>query len=157
MSDWNIEERPNRFPWPPVLLVLFIALGFVLRAALPFDVARTPFGQFAGFVLIALALALDAWASFTFTRAKTTILPHRGSQALVTHGPFAYSRNPIYVGNLMILAGVGLLAGSLWHIVLAPALAFAIGYFAIRREEAHLAARFPREWTEYTARVRRWI
>jgi protein-S-isoprenylcysteine O-methyltransferase Ste14 len=100
---------------------------------------------------------LDAWASFTFTRAKTTILPHRGSQALVTHGPFAYSRNPIYVGNLMILVGVGLLAGSLWHVVLAPALAFAIGHFAIRREEAHLAARFPHEWAEYTARVRRWI
>jgi protein-S-isoprenylcysteine O-methyltransferase Ste14 len=157
MSDWNIEERPNRFPWPPVLLVLFIVLGFALRAVLPFDVARTPFSQFAGFVLIALALALDAWASFTFTRAKTTILPHRGSQALVTHGPFAYSRNPIYVGNLMILVGVGLLAGSLWHVVLAPALAFAIGHFAIRREEAHLAARFPGEWAEYTARVRRWI
>jgi protein-S-isoprenylcysteine O-methyltransferase Ste14 len=157
MADWDIKDRPNRFPWPPVLLVLFIGLGFVLRAFLPFGLERTPVSQLVGFVFIACALGLDAWASITFSKAKTTILPHRGTETLVTDGPFQYSRNPIYVGNLMILAGVGLLAGSVWHVALVPLLALAIAHMAIRREEAHLEAKFPTQWAAYSSRVRRWL
>jgi protein-S-isoprenylcysteine O-methyltransferase Ste14 len=157
MTNWDIQERPNRVPWPPLLLVAMICVGFVLRELVPFGVSRTPLSQFSGFVLIAGALALDGWASLTFSRAKTTILPHRGTRNLVTTGPFQFSRNPIYVGNLLILAGVGLLAGSPWHVVLVPALAATIWYFAIAREEAHLAANFPEEWPNYSARVRRWL
>lgn len=157
MNDWDIKERPNHFPWPPVWLVIMIAVGFALRELIPLGVSRTPLSQFAGFVLIACALGIDGWASLTFSKAKTTILPHRGTRSLVTSGPFQYSRNPIYLGNLMILAGVGLLAGSPWHIALVPVLAFAVWHFAIAREESHLAANFPNEWADYSAKVRRWL
>lgn len=157
MSTWNIKERPNRFPWPPMLLVGAILLGFVLRGVLPFGFERTLVSQAIGALFVMAALATDVWASLTFRRAQTTIMPHQGTQALVTSGPFQYSRNPIYVGNLMILAGVGLLAGSLWHILLVPVLAFAVQRFAIMREEAHLAANFGQAWESYTSKVRRWV
>lgn len=157
MPDWNIHDRPNRFPWPPVLLVVAISLGFVLRHFLPMTIATTPLLQAFGALLIGSALALDVWASLTFRHAQTTILPHRGTQALVDAGPFAYSRNPIYIGNLMILCGIGLLAGSLWHVALVAPLALAIQHLAIAREEMHLATRFPEEWATYTGKVRRWI
>ncbi len=157
MSDWNIKDRPNRFPWPPVLLICLIALGLVLRAVWPLGFERTGISQAVGGLFVVAALASDVWASLTFRKAQTTILPHQGTQALVTRGPFAYSRNPIYVGNLLILLGVGLLAGSLWHVVLVPVLALAVQHFAIVREEAHLAANFPQGWADYSAKVRRWI
>lgn len=157
MASWDINDRPNRFPWPPVLLILTIALGFGLQQMFAFGPGRTGAGMVAGLALIALALMLDVWASFTFTRARTTILPHRGSAALVSSGPFRFSRNPIYLGNLMILTGVGFVAGSLWHIVLVPILALAVFHLAIKREEAHLRARFPQDWADYSASVRRWI
>lgn len=157
MTNRPYEDRPNRFPWPPVLLVLAIITGFVLRQIVPLNVAVTPLLQTLGALLIGCALALDVWASLTFHRARTTILPHRGTQALVSTGPFAYSRNPIYLGNLMIVGGIGLLAGSLWHIVLILPLGLAIRHLAILREEQHLAARFPDAWAEYAQRVRRWV
>ncbi len=157
MTNWNIKDRPNLFPWPPVLLGIAILGGFSLNQLMPIAVASSPLNQFIGLALIAGALALDVWASLTFRRAKTTILPHRGSDALVTGGPFQYSRNPIYLGNLLILGGIGLLLGSVWHIALVAPLGYAIMRFAITREEAHLEAKFPREWADYTSRVRRWI
>lgn len=157
MTPWDIKQRPNRLPWPPVLLLGTIGLGFLLRALFPFGFESTPISQTIGALFIACALALDVWASLTFRRAQTTIMPHQGTKSLVTGGPFQYSRNPIYVGNLLILVGVGLLAGSLWHVVLVVPLAFAIQSLAIVREEAHLAANFGKEWQYYTQQVRRWV
>lgn len=157
MTNWDIVDRPNRFPWPPILLGTAILIGFALRQALPLNFANPLSVQIIGALFIAGALALDIWSSLTFRKARTTILPHRGSQALVTSGPFTFSRNPIYLGNLMILFGLGLLAGSLWHLILIPALGLAISRLAITREEQHLKARFPVEWAQYAGKVRRWI
>lgn len=157
MKNWDIKDRPNLFPWPPVLLGLAILGGFSLGQLVPIAVATTPISQAVGLILIACAVGLDVWASLTFRRAKTTILPHRGSEHLVKTGPFAYSRNPIYVGNLLILGGIGLLLGSIWHVALVAPLGIAIGRLAIFREEEHLAANFPQEWAAYSSAVRRWV
>ena len=160
MNSSDLSERPNRIPWPPLLLVLTIGAGFGMDALVPFRpslVDGSLVARALGALLILIALGLDIWASVTFRRAKTTILPHRGSEALVTDGPFAFSRNPIYVGNLLIMAGVGLLGGTLWPLVLVPVLALALTWLAIAREEAHLAQRFPDAWQTYRARVRRWL
>lgn len=157
MTNWDFKDRPNLVPWPPVLLALAILSGFALDQLILLDVSRTPLSRFIGVMLISGALALDVWSSLTFRKAQTTILPHRGSEALATGGPFAYSRNPIYLGNLLILFGVGLFFGSVWHIALVLPLAVAITRLAISREEKHLETKFPRQWADYTSKVRRWI
>ncbi|MEM6383615.1 MAG: isoprenylcysteine carboxylmethyltransferase family protein [Pseudomonadota bacterium] len=157
MTPWDIKDRPNLFPWPPVLLGIAILGGFALGQLAPIAVASSPTSQAIGFVMIACALGLDVWASLTFRKARTTILPHRGTDTIVTAGPFAYSRNPIYLGNLLILGGIGLLVGSVWHIALVAPLGIAINRLAIAREEAHLAAKFPEQWNAYAQRVRRWV
>lgn len=157
MTNWDFKDRPNLVPWPPVLLALAILSGFALDQLISLDVSRTPLSRFIGVMLISGALALDVWSSLTFRKAQTTILPHRGSEALATGGPFAYSRNPIYLGNLLILFGVGLFFGSVWHIALVLPLAVAITRLAISREEKHLETKFPRQWADYTSKVRRWI
>ena len=161
MSMNERRQRPNSIPWPPILLVLALVAGFALLAVTPpgWPLAFEPWLalQFVGAALIGVALGLDVWASMVFRARKTTVLPHRASSALVTSGPFSYSHNPIYVGNLLILAGVGVMAGSLWHVALVPVLAFAITHLAIRREEAHLSANFPAQWADYSSGVRRWL
>lgn len=157
MANWDIESRPNIFPWPPVLLVIFIAAGLGLDRIMPLPLAIGLPGAAVGVLLIIGAVALDIWASLTFRRARTTLLPHCGTNALVTGGPFRFSRNPIYVGNMMILVGVGLVTVSAWPIMLAPLLALAIQKLAIEREEAHLHARFGTAWQRYADEVRRWV
>ncbi len=151
-------DRPNRLPVPPMIflgcLVAAWLVDWLMPAAVPF--AREPV-RIAGAVMIGLGLMLMVWSSSTLNRARTTVLPHRASTALVTSGPFAISRNPIYVGNTLILAGFGGIANSLWYWLAAGVALLLVDRLAVRPEEAHLAARFPEEWAAYAARVRRWL
>lgn len=110
-----------------------------------------------GWVLIVCALAIDAWALMTFRRHRANIMPHRPATALIMDGPFAHSRNPIYLANIMLTAGLGFAIGSRWFLLGAAVLFFMLTEWAVKREERHLAAAFPQLWRDYSAAVRRWI
>jgi protein-S-isoprenylcysteine O-methyltransferase Ste14 len=115
-------------------------------------------GAFAvGGLLVALALGLDLWAMLEMRRRRANILPHRAATALVTTGPFAWSRNPIYLANGLLLLGLGGLFDNAWLFVAAPVAAFATDRVAIRREERHLAALFGAAWSAYAISVSRWF
>lgn len=147
-------DRPNAVPWPPIILVGAAVTAFVAGTVLPLRLDVPPaLGWIAG----AAALALDGWAMATMARAHTNILPHRAAGRLVTTGPFALTRNPIYVGNALLLAGVGLAVGSAWFLLAAAAAAVATHHLAVLREERHLAARFGADWEAYARRTPRWI
>lgn len=153
----NIAERPNAIPWPPVLLVAGIAFGALLGMFLPLDVAIPTPLRLAGFVLLAAGITFDVSAIFWMARARTNILPHKPAGALLTSGPFRVSRNPIYVGNTITLAAMGLAFANLWYAVAAAVMALLVHRLAILREEAHLAARFGKAWNDYAARTPRWL
>jgi protein-S-isoprenylcysteine O-methyltransferase Ste14 len=156
----DARDRPNAIPWPPILLLALIALGIALQWLVPlpwiYGLAALE-ATVLGVTMIVAAFAIDIWAALVFRGHKTTIMPNRGSTRLVTGGPFRFSRNPIYVGNLMVVAGLGLVLANPWLLILAPVLGFALHNLAIRREERHLEALFGGEWRDYKARVRRWI
>ena len=153
----NIAERPNAIPWPPVLLVAGIAFGALLGMFLPLDVAIPAPLRLAGFILLAAGIAFDVSAIFWMSRARTNILPHKAAGVLLTSGPFRVSRNPIYVGNTITLAAMGLAFANLWYAVAAAVMALLLHRLAILREEAHLAARFGKAWNDYAARTPRWL
>jgi protein-S-isoprenylcysteine O-methyltransferase Ste14 len=157
MSD-TPDDRPNRLPLPPIIYIGCLLGGWLLAeyAPVPVDLPRELL-RIKGAVMIGLGLMLMVWSSSTLSRARTTVLPHRPSTALVTTGPFSVSRNPIYIGNTLVLAGFGGIAGSLWYWVAAGVALVLVDRLAVRREEAHLAARFPAGWVTYSARVRRWL
>ncbi|MEP9351595.1 isoprenylcysteine carboxylmethyltransferase family protein [Xanthobacter sp. KR7-225] len=153
-------ERPNRIPWPPLLYGAALALGFGLGWLAPLGWPREPAGgalRIAGGTLAAMGLALDLWSVVALHRARTNILPHRAADRLVTGGPYALSRNPIYLGNTLLVLGLGLALANGWLMVAAFTAAVATDRLAARREEAHLAARFGAEFAAYRARVPRWI
>ncbi len=156
----DAHDRPNRIPWPPILLVLTIALGIALQWLVPlswlYGLAALE-ATVLGVAMIVAAFAIDVWAAIIFRRHKTTIMPHQPSARLVTHGPFRFSRNPIYLGNLMVVAGLGLVLSNLWLLLATPVLGYALHTLAIRREERHLEALFDDQWRDYKARVRRWV
>ena len=158
MADY--EERPNRFPWPPVVYVVAIALAVLLHWLWPLPWFGAPLADllFAVGILVALAaVAIDFAAMRTLGRARTTILPHRKSEHLVTAGPYSFTRNPIYLGNTMLMIAAGLAFGIVWFLLLAPVAAFVTQKLAIEREERHLTARFGKKYRDYQKRVRRWV
>lgn len=153
-------DRPNRIPWPPIIYVAAAALALLLHHVVPLpwtgSFLRYPIAAI-GLCFLCTAVALEVMTALTFRRHRTTILPHRAATALITDGPFAKSRNPIYTGNTMLLLGAGLLTGIAWLVIAAPLAAFAVQKLAIEREERHLAMRFGAEWQAYAARTPRWL
>jgi protein-S-isoprenylcysteine O-methyltransferase Ste14 len=156
----NPEDRPNRIPWPPLiyggLAVLALALHWALPLGWPEGIALIVLAA-AGLCLVCAALALDFTAALAFRKHRTTILPHRGASALITDGPFAKSRNPIYLANTLLVTGLGLLFGIGWLVLAGLAGAVLTQKLAIEREERHLAARFGADWQDYAARTPRWL
>ncbi|HHZ07570.1 MAG TPA: isoprenylcysteine carboxylmethyltransferase family protein [Rhizobiales bacterium] len=156
----DLERRPNRLPWPPMLYVSAIALAVLANLAYELPWFTPPLSEIlfaVGWLLIAAVVAIDVSAMRTLMRARTTILPHRGADHLVTGGPFSFSRNPIYLANTLLMIGVGLVSGIAWFILLAIAAAFVTQKLAIEREEKHLEQRFGKRYRDYRKKVRRWI
>jgi protein-S-isoprenylcysteine O-methyltransferase Ste14 len=90
-------------------------------------------------------------------RHRTTIVPHHRVASLVTTGAYRLSRNPMYTGLAVLYLGVALLIGSWWPVALWTVVLLAVYRLVIRPEERYLEQRFGSAYTQYRARVRRWL
>jgi protein-S-isoprenylcysteine O-methyltransferase Ste14 len=148
---------PNSIPWPPLIFVAAAAAAVAMNLIHPLDEPRPPSLRATGFAVLAAGAALDCSAMITMRRNHANILPHRAATNLVTTGPFSVSRNPIYLGNTVMLLGAAAAFANLWFVALAPCAAFAVTHLAIRREERHMDRTFGAAWRDYARRVPRWL
>lgn len=152
-----MSDAPNRYPLPPILTGAVAVVALLLQFVAPISWEGSTFWIVLGVLLLLGGVALMAWAIVTMNRAQANVMPHRAATQLVTHGPFAWSRNPIYVADVMIVAGLGLAFRNAWMLIGAVVLAILLRELAAKREERHLAERFGDGWNDYSARVRRWV
>lgn len=130
---------------------------------LPFLVVLFLFGRptvltlIVGFIISAAGEILRIWAvSYAGSETRTTKL---GASALVTQGPYAYVRNPLYVGNLLIYFGASIMANSLfpWLQIIGILYFYFQYFFIIRDEEEFLRTKFKDKYEEYAKVVNRFI
>lgn len=114
---------------------------------------RLPFGIACCLAAVGLAL----WAIMRFRAAETHVEPHKPTTALVVAGPYRFTRNPIYLGFLLLTLGLALVAANGWGVLALPALWASLRYLVIGVEETFLLARFGAPYQAYKAAVRRWI
>lgn len=147
------------FPWPPVLLAATVAAALIAGRVwpLPWPGLDDLPAHVIGLTLGLGGVALAVWAIATLRRHDTTAMPHAGTTTLVTSGPFAYRRNPIYLADCLILLGAAELTKNIWFVVFAAAFAVLVTWLAILPEERHLEERFGRDYLDYKSRTRRWI
>ncbi len=153
------EARASKVPWPPILLVGVLLGATILGMVLPLPwpgVNDWP-ARVVGLSFGLGGLGLIVWAAITLRRHRTTIMPHQRSDSLVTDGPFAWRRNPIYLGDAMIMLGLAEATKNVWFAILVPVFMIAVTWLAILPEERHLTARFGDAYRDYMARTRRWI
>lgn len=144
------------FDWPPVWLAGFAVIAWLI--AMPvFDGAVAQALFWAGVAVGLAGALLMALAAWQMWRARTTIIPREEPAQLVTSGVFALSRNPIYLGDLLILAGLSLIWQSWLGLALVPVLGRVLSVRFIRGEEARLRAAFGAEAEAWMTRVRRWL
>jgi protein-S-isoprenylcysteine O-methyltransferase Ste14 len=142
---------------PPTLLFIAVLLMLALHLLFPVTQIVPVFWRLLGVLPLGLGLAISYMAEKQFHQAGTTVQPSDVPSCLVTDGLFRFSRNPMYLGMVLILLGVALLLGSLTPLWV---IAFFVGWIHsqfIRHEEEMLFAQFGQDWLEYKARVRRWI
>ena len=144
---------------PPVYALLIAILMWYLNQFFP--VARildSPFNN-VGVAIIVLAIVVDSSSVYLFFKKRTTINPLKPSntQGLVTTGLYHYTRNPMYVGLLVILIGFGIWLGSIAPFLALPLFYWLITNMQIKPEEVILEEKFGQEYLEYKKRVRRWL
>jgi protein-S-isoprenylcysteine O-methyltransferase Ste14 len=145
---------------PPLLFLVCLVLGLAMDRLFPLpmnlpEVTLIHWPVGGGLVLIGVAIV--AAGGRNFSRAATPVPSNRPVRALVTTGIHGWSRNPIYIGMLLLYAGIGITARAPWILILALPLVIILRYGVIAREEAYLERRFGDDYRNYKARVRRWL
>ena len=141
---------------PPVWLLACVVAAWILGAATP-TLVLGPWATWAGPPLVVAGIGLTVLAAREFRRAKTTIVPRKDPSALVTSGIFRYSRNPIYLADTLILAGLILYWSALAALPLVLLFVWILRTRFILPEERRLMQAFPVTFEAYKSVTRRWI
>ena len=154
------RDASSPVPWPPIIyLSAALVAGLMSWAAgWPFlpGTARD-YALACGVGVIFLGANFLVLAGLRFNRAKTPIPPNVPTKTLVFDGVYKYTRNPMYLGMTLVLAGLSLMLNQLWFVIAVPIAVYAVTKLAIEREEEYLARRFGEPYLDYTAKVRRWF
>ncbi len=150
---------PSTAPWPPLLIAGVLVVGWLADRLypLPWPGLNDLPARLVGYGLGAAGIALVVWSIVTLYRAGTTVRPDQRAERLVTDGPFRWRRNPIYMGDVLILLGLAELTHNVWFAILTPVFALAVFWLAILPEERHLEERFGQAYLDYKERTRRWF
>jgi len=142
---------------PPTYLLLAIIAMVLLHFVWPVATVIAVPWNLIGVVPLAVGILMNVIADNVFHRAKTTVRPFEESTVLVTRGVYRLSRNPMYLGFVLMLIGVALLLGTVTPYVVVVVFAVVIDRVFIVVEEQMLAEKFGTAWQAYTAHTRRWL
>jgi protein-S-isoprenylcysteine O-methyltransferase Ste14 len=143
---------------PPVWLAAFLALAWVQADRFSFGLSfGGPWAGFLGGLLVGGGILLMLMAVYEFRRHRTTVIPHREADAMVTTGIYSRTRNPIYLGDAMILTGMILYWDAVLSLPLIPIFVWLIERRFVIPEEDRLRRKFRADFARYEAKVRRWV
>jgi protein-S-isoprenylcysteine O-methyltransferase Ste14 len=147
----------GRKPLPPLLFLAALLLEIALHFLIPVTHLVPPPWNLLGLIPVLGGLAITVIADQQFKRARTPVHPFASPSSLVTGGVFSFSRNPMYLGMVAVLVGVGLVLGTLMPLGVPLVYAWIIWQQFIQIEEATLLLRFGHPYSTYAERVRRWL
>jgi protein-S-isoprenylcysteine O-methyltransferase Ste14 len=150
------DQAGIRIP-APILTMIHITMALLLGFLAPLPIPAPIPVRWLGLGLAALGFILGVLALIEFRRARTTSDPKKPAQNFVTTGVYRYTRNPIYLGFVLMLIGLPLNMGIYWGFILVWPLVTFMNNMVIKHEEAHLEKKFKAQYAEYASHVRRWL
>lgn len=143
---------------PPVWLVAMLVLAWVQSTQFTLGLSfGGAWADFAGGILVGGGFVLMLLAFTEMRKQKTTLVPHRDADRLVTSGIFKRSRNPIYIGDALILAGFILRWDAVLALPLVPVFVWIIEKRFVIPEENRLRRKFRMDFARYCEKTRRWV
>jgi protein-S-isoprenylcysteine O-methyltransferase Ste14 len=155
-----IPDRVRAAALPPIILAGTLAIGFLLDFVWPLAFSpalQRPYAVALGIALMLFAFAIAFAAVRELNAFGTPVDIRKPVTELVTSGPFHISRNPIYLGMVLLSVGVAFVADSIWILIVTIALVLILKKGVIEAEEAYLERKFGTSYLDYKSRVRRWI
>lgn len=110
-----------------------------------------------GLALVLIGFGIILWGARLFSMADTTIRPFEEASTLIVHGPYKFSRHPMYLGMVIVLVGIVILFGTLLPIIVIPVFIWIVTVNFIREEERMMEQSFGEQYQQYRQRVRRWL
>ncbi len=160
---WERAKIPPDKDHPDVpILPPFLYLGALL-ASLVFelfdggDFFRWGAQLTLGILTMSLGAGIITWCLVLFANEGTNIEPYLPANALVTKGPYAYSRNPVYVGLTAVYLGLIVVFDIVWGFFFLIPLLASVHFLVIMREEDYLEEKFGQKYRDYKKSVRRWL
>ncbi|NYT78035.1 isoprenylcysteine carboxylmethyltransferase family protein [Alcaligenaceae bacterium] len=144
---------------PPVVMIVVGALMWLLSYLFPAFTLPSISHLWVAIIFVLVGLVIGMLGIITFSRAGTTSNPRKNAKvsALVTSGIYRFTRNPMYLGVLLLLIGWGVYLGNILALICAFVFVLYINHYQIRPEERLLEHKFGDEYVSYKAKVRRWI
>lgn len=142
---------------PPFYLYFSVGIMLLLHFFVPVNhFLHFPL-NLVGLLPLILGIIINLLADSSFKRNETTVKPVLESKTLITNGIFRISRNPMYLGFVLILLGIGLLMGSFTPYIVVLTFTIFLYIVFIRYEEKKLEKTFGEDWLDYKKKVKRWI
>lgn len=151
----NDKRGPGVRVPPPVMVAGSVLLGMGLNLIVPLTLSTLVYWP--GVLLMAVAVCLALVCVWQFWRAKTHIEPWQPTSRIIISGVYRFSRNPVYLAMFVFQVGLGLWLLNGWIVLCGSLTLRLLSYFAIRKEEAYLLAKFGDEYQSYMQQVRRWF
>ncbi len=153
-------DNPQLPVLPPMLLLAALIAAIVLDW-IPLHFLAPPVGLnvqvIAGLLIEGAGIWLAWSARALFEREGTNVVPTRPALKIVTAGPYRFTRNPMYLGIVLMLLGVSLVFSLEWGVILTPVLWLTLDRMIVPREEAYLTAKFGDEYRALLTQTRRWL
>jgi protein-S-isoprenylcysteine O-methyltransferase Ste14 len=142
---------------PPVIDLIFLGLAVFLNIYFPYKIIYPPYSFISGIIILIASGVLILLSIILFYKNRTAIFPGFSPSKIITKGPFRISRNPIYLGMVVMFVGLSFLFGSL-AVFIVPILNFIIlNFYVIPIEERICEEDLGAEYLRYKENVRRWI
>ncbi len=156
-SDGADRDRSGAVAIPPVIYLGFFLIGLALELLFPAPLLPAAVQYGVGGVLI---VASGMLIPFTFRRFHVTGTPldvRKATTAIITDGPYRFSRNPVYVAMTLLYCGLAFVIDGLWLLATLVPVLVVMHYGVILREERYLEGKFGAEYIAYKRTVRRWL
>ncbi|KIN64630.1 Isoprenylcysteine carboxyl methyltransferase family protein [Sulfitobacter noctilucicola] len=142
---------------PPVWLLAMLLLTWAQTQLLPALTVPFTLTSGLGVVLVLCGIGLMFWAVAAFRQHQTSVVPHQTPDRIITSGPFTRSRNPIYLGDVLVLGGAILWWGAWPALVLIPVFVFVLTRRFIAPEEARMKESFGELFDDFAEKTPRWL
>jgi protein-S-isoprenylcysteine O-methyltransferase Ste14 len=150
-------DHANVIGYPPLIALACASFGGVVHYFWPVAIAQRSIAWTLAGIAGVASMSLALWGAAQLKRAGTAIDPYGSSSAIVTSGPYAYSRNPLYIAIGLLFAAIALACNSAAMLAMIPPWYLIMHFGVVLREERYLAAKFGATYTAYQRQVRRWF